>query len=155
MNTSNFRNYVWVAGTAALLAVAFAAFATGVSDMKSWSHPNGQVASISVSGEGEVISVPDVATVSMTVREVSKTVPEAQKLVEAKIAKVLAALSASGVEKKDIKTLSYTINPRYEVSPVICTNFGCPQGKSTVTGYEVAQYVTIKVRDIEIGRAHV
>lgn len=149
MELANYKQYIWVAGTAALTAITFAAGSFAISEYSSTKHPGGMVASISVSGEGEVIAVPDIATITLTVRESGKTVPEAQKAVEAKIAKALAALASSGVEKKDTKTLSYTVNPKYESSAVICTNMGCPVPRTVVTGYEVAQTVQVKVRAID------
>jgi uncharacterized protein YggE len=150
MNTNNFRDYIWVAGTTALLGVTFAALAMGVTDVKSWHHVNGQAATISVSGEGEVTAVPDIATVTMTVRESAKTVPDAQKLAEAKIAKGLEVLAKLGVEKKDTKTLSYTISPKYESQQVgYCSGYVCPPGKTVITGYEVAQTLQVKVRKVD------
>lgn len=149
MNTNNYRNYVWVAGTVALFAIAFAAISMGLTDIKSWHHPVGQVATISVSGEGEVTAVPDIATVTMTVRESAKTVPEAQKLAEAKVTKALAAVSFLGVDKKDVKTLSYTVNPKYETQQVMCSGYVCPQPQTKVVGYEIAETLQVKVRKID------
>ena len=129
---------------------AFAAVAFGFSNLESIKHPNGQVASISVTGEGEVTAVPDIATVNFTVRESAKTVPEAQKLAEAKIAAGLKALEALKVEKKDTKTLSYTVNPKYESQVTgYCNGYVCPPSKSVITGYEVAQSVSVKVRKVD------
>lgn len=139
-----------MAGTLAAVCISFAAIAFGMSNLDAIKHPNGQVASISVSGEGEVTAIPDIATVSFTVREGAKTVPEAQKLAEAKIKEGLKALSDLGVEAKDTKTLSYTVNPKYESQQVgYCTGYVCPPTKSVITGYEVSQSVTVKVRKVE------
>lgn len=150
MNTTNYKNYIWVAGTVALVAVAFAALAMGFTDIKSWNHPNGQVATITVSGEGEVTAVPDIATVTMTVRESAKTVPEAQKAAEAKLTKGIEALSALGVEKKDTKTISYMVNPTYESQQTgYCSGYICPPTKQVITGYEVSETIQVKVRKID------
>ena len=108
------KNRMFKAGTVALLCASFAAIALGLNNLDAIKHPNGQVASISVSGEGEVTAAPDIATILFTVREQAKTVPEAQKLADAKIAAGIKALSALGVDKKDTKTLSYIVNPKYE-----------------------------------------
>jgi uncharacterized protein YggE len=113
-------------------------------------HPNGQVASISVTGDGEATAVPDIATVTFTVRESAKTVPEAQKLAEAKIAKGLKDLESLGVDKKDTKTLSYTVNPKYESQQTgYCNGYICPPAKTVVVGYEVAQSLSVKVRKVD------
>lgn len=146
--TSN--KYIFRAGTVALLAVAFAAVAFGINNLDAVKHPNGQVASIVVSGEGEVTAVPDIATVTFTIRESAKTVPEAQKLAEAKMAKALKGLEALKVDaKKDVRTLSYGVNPKYETQMVTCTAYMCPPTKSIVVGYEVTESVSIKVRKVD------
>jgi uncharacterized protein len=150
MDTTDYKKYAWMTGSLALACVSFAAVATGLVELESLKHPNGQVASITVSGEGEVTAIPDIATVSFTVRESAKTVPEAQKLVEAKIAKALDAIAAKGVDKKDTKTLSYTVSPKYENQQSgYCSGYVCPPVKSILTGYEVAQSVSIKVRKVD------
>jgi uncharacterized protein YggE len=137
------------AGSLALLCVAFAAIASGLQDLSARKHPNGQVASITVSGEGEVTAVPDIATVTFTVRETAKTVPEVQKLVEAKIDKALKDLDGLGVSKKDVKTISYTVNPHYESQATYCVAYNCPPSKTTITGYDVAETVQVKVRKVD------
>jgi uncharacterized protein YggE len=150
METTNYKKHTWIVGTITLGCVAFAAVAFGFNNLDAIKHPNGQVASISVTGEGEVTAKPDIATVSFVVRESAKTVPEAQKLAEAKIAAGLKALAALGVEEKDTKTLSYTVNPKYESQQTgYCNGYVCPPTKTVITGYEVAQSVTIKVRKID------
>lgn len=145
---TNYKKYTWMAGTAALVCVAFAAIGFGMNNFDAIKHPNGQVASVSVSGEGEIIAVPDVASVTFTVRESAKTVPEAQKLAEAKIAAGLKGLESLDVDKKDVKTLSYSVYPKYEST---CTSYGCPPTVSSpkVVGYEVAQSVSVKIRKID------
>ncbi len=158
METFDYKKYTWIAGILSLVCIAFVAFATGLSEMKSLKHPNGTQATITVTGEGEVTAIPDIATVTMTVREVAKTVPLAQKAVETKITKALADISSLGVDKKDTKTLSYTVNPKYETQNTYCPMVQsnslipyppCPQGKSVIVGYEVAETVSIKIRKID------
>jgi len=145
-----YKNRLSNVGTIALGCIAFAAVAFGFSNLEAIKHPNGQVASISVTGEGEVTAVPDIATVTFTVRESAKTVPEAQKLAEAKIAAGLKALEVLKVEKKDTKTLSYTVNPKYESQVTgYCNGYVCPPTKSVITGYEVTQSVSVKVRKVD------
>ncbi len=147
---TDYKKYVWITGSIALIAISFAALAMGLNDFNEVRHPNGQVASITVSGEGEVTALPDIATVTLTVRESAKTVPEAQKLVEAKVTQAIKSMSDLGVDKKDTKTLSYTINPKYEQqSTGYCNGYICPPTKSIVVGYEVAQTMQIKVRKID------
>lgn len=150
MESGNNKKYAFYAGIIAAGCISFAALAFGMSNLDAIKHPNGQVASINVSGEGEVTAIPDIATVSFTVREAASTVPEAQKLAEAKITEGLKALEALGVEKKDTKTLSYNVNPRYESQQTgYCNGYVCPPTKSVITGYEVSQSVVVKVRKVD------
>jgi|JI10StandDraft_1071094.scaffolds.fasta_scaffold533951_2 uncharacterized protein YggE len=150
MNSDNYKKFTWYAATLVFTCGSFAALAFGVNNLDAMNHPNGQVASISVSGEGEVTAIPDIAAISFTVRESAKTVPEAQKMVEEKIAKVLKSLEALGVDKKDTKTLSYIVNPKYETQQVgYCNGYVCPPAKTVMNGYEVAQSITLKVRKVD------
>ncbi len=54
------------------------------------------------------------------------------------------------MDKKDTKTLSYTVNPKYETQTIYCVTVPCPQGKTVVIGYEVTQTIQIKVRKVDI-----
>lgn len=164
METMTDKKYVRMAVALALLSVAFAAYASGVKDLNGAKHPNGQIASITVTGEGEVTALPDIAKVNLTVRESAKTVPEAQKAVEAKITVVLKELESLNIDKKDTKTVSYTINPKYEQQNAsYCIGYVCPPTKTVVVGYEVAQSLQINVKKIDnagavigiIGKANV
>lgn len=148
MESGNTKRYVWMAMTIALLCIAFGSFSFGLESLSEVKHPNGQVASITVSGEGEVTAKPDVATVSFTIRETAKTVPEAQKAAEAKIKAALKELDVLKVEEKDIKTTSYSVSPQYEPIP-LCTAYMCPPQVTKISGYQVAQSVTVKVRKID------
>lgn len=103
---------------------------------------------ISVDGKGEKASIPDIATFSFTVTETAKTVAEAQDKATAKTDAALKAIKDGGVADKDIKTLSYNINPHYEYQNSVCTQYSCPPSKSILTGYEVSQAVEVKVRDL-------
>lgn len=150
MEQTNFKKYVWYAGTLALLCVSFASVGFGLNNLSERSHPNGQVASITVSGDGEVTAPPDIATVTFTIRESSRTVPGAQKLVEEKIAGVIKALEDLNVDKKDTKTTSYTVNPKYEYkSQPYCVSGYCPPANPVLSGYEVSQTIEVKIRKID------
>ncbi|MFA6608601.1 MAG: SIMPL domain-containing protein [Candidatus Paceibacterota bacterium] len=149
MQTFDYKKYTWIAAIVALLGVAFASLAMGLADIKSLKHPGGTVASITVTGEGEVTALPDVATITATVRETAKTVPEAQKLVEDKITEAMSSMSVLSVDKKDIKTISYTVNPKYETDVIYCITIPCPPRKTTVIGYEVSETIQVKVRKID------
>lgn len=104
---------------------------------------------ISVSGEGEVFAVPDIATVSFSVVEEAEDVATAQEEATAKMDQVLAALQGFGIEERDIQTVGYNVYPKYEYSTVACTQFSCPPSRQTLTGYEVSHHLNVKIRNVE------
>ncbi len=101
---------------------------------------------VSVNGTGEVYTVPDVASFSFSVIEEGKTVKEAQDKASTKINSIIDAVKALDVDDKDIKTTGYNSYPKYEYTGGYCTNGYCPPSKQTLTGYEVTQSITVKVR---------
>jgi len=102
---------------------------------------------ISVNGTGEVLAVPDVASFSFSVLEEGKTMKEAQDKATAKINAMVSAVKALGVEEKDIKTSGYNSYPRYDYKQTQACSVGyCPPGKQVLSGYEVNQTITVKVR---------
>jgi len=104
--------------------------------------------SITVDGTGSATAIPDVATFSFTVTETAKTVADAQSAATAKINDALKTVRAAGIADKDISTDSYSINPHYEYSGGVCSANYCPPSKQTLTGYDVSETITVKVRDL-------
>jgi len=139
-----------------LLAVFLAVKA--VSAIKEYSYIGGGVypsKTITVSGMGEVFSIPDTASFYFSVNEKAKTVKEAQDKASTKMNSIIEALKGMGVEEKDIKTTGYNSGPRYEwrqadcsISPTGMVSF-CPSGKNVLVGYEVSQTITVKIRNTE------
>jgi uncharacterized protein len=101
---------------------------------------------ISVSGYGEVFAAPDIATFSFTVSSKKSTVAAAQAEATQKINAVTEYLKSAGVDAKDLQTTDYSINPQYEYQNSTCAGGYCP-GRSVLTGYEVRQTTSVKVRD--------
>jgi uncharacterized protein YggE len=121
---------------------------------------------VTISGYGEVKAVPDIATVSFTIRKEAKTVKEAQEQVAVIEQKVLGFLKLSGIEDKDIKTENVGFYPKYEYQQVKCPTipvgagaagitvsktspYYCPPGRSVITGYEASESISVKIRKIE------
>lgn len=108
---------------------------------------------VSVSGEGKVSVVPDVATFSFTVSEERLDVKSAQNTVSEKISNILDSLDGLGIEDRDIKTQSYNIYPQYEyyTKRVVCPvgSYCPPTSERTLTGYQVSQNVSLILRDLE------
>lgn len=105
---------------------------------------------ISVSGKGEFVVVPDIATFTYAVRKEAKTVADAQSQATEISNSALTYLKGQGIKERDIKTIAYNINPRYEYRQQICTATYCPpSGERQLVGYEVSQTVSVKVRDTQ------
>ncbi len=148
------RETKWMrlAGTAALALLA--AFLLVLTVGKLWELKyvgSGVPASntINVSGMGEVFAVPDTATFSVTVRERAKEVSDAQETATEKANAIYEYLKGEGIEEKDIKTTDYNVYPQYEWQQAKCTDSYCPPGKQILTGFEVSQTFSVKVRDTE------
>jgi hypothetical protein len=104
---------------------------------------------ITIRGVGEALATPNIATFSFTVREEDKDVAIAQQKSSDKANKAISYLKEKGIEDKDIKTESYNTNPKYDYSGrVVCPLGYCPPVKPVLTGYEVSESVSVKVRDV-------
>lgn len=96
--------------------------------------------SIVISGEGEVVGVPDVAIIQIGHSVEKKTVAEAQKENTEKINKVIEKLKNDfRIDPKDIKTANYNIYPAYDWR----------DNRQVLRGYQVSQDLTVKIREIE------
>lgn len=105
---------------------------------------------ISVSGEGEVLALPDIGQFSFSVRAAGADAVEAQENSAEAINAILAYLEEEGVDEKDIKTQNYNLNPKYRYEERVCAFEGyCPPGERVIDGYEVHQSVSVKVRDLD------
>jgi len=101
-------------------------------------NTTGKVAEFSVSGEGKLDVVPDIALIDtgVTVNNVLTT-EEAQKQMDDVNNKVVAALATLKIDKADIQTSNYSIYPSYSYDNNV----------NRITGYNGSVTLTIKVRD--------
>lgn len=109
---------------------------------------------ISVTGEGEVLAVPDIGQFSFSVMAEGDDAATAQEASGTKINAILDYLKEQGIEDKDIKTQNYNLNPRWSYEERVClTNSYCPPGERVQNGFEVSQTVTVKLRDTKTAGA--
>jgi len=95
---------------------------------------------ITVSGEGEVMAVPDIAELRFGVQTgPQRTAKAAMTMLEENMNKVLASVRSMEIEEKDIRTEQLMLNPSYDWS----------DGKQTLRGYEATQSLVVKVRDMD------
>lgn len=115
---------------------------------KQSNYVNGGPNTISVAGKGEIFAKPDIATFSFSVEADAPDAVAAQKKSADAMNTIVAYLKENKVEEKDIKTSSYSLNPKYRYEQATCIQqYNCPPGKQVLDGYQVSQTVTIKVRD--------
>ncbi len=147
MNTQEMQNiYKWVWIVLIILAV-FLGVKT-LASLKDLRNTSPSYNTISVSGEGEVFAVPDLASFTFTVSADAQTVDAAQETVTKKVDTILAELKDLGIEEKDIKTTDYSVWPkyRYEVSPAI---YPPMPGRQIPDGYTASHSVMVRVRDTD------
>ncbi|MDD4901065.1 MAG: SIMPL domain-containing protein [Patescibacteria group bacterium] len=96
--------------------------------------------SISITGEGKITGVPDVAKIQLGYSIVKNTVAEAQKDNTAKMNGMVEKLKKDfKIDAQDIKTLNYSITPQYD----------WVTGRQILKGYTVSQEVSVKLRDLD------
>lgn len=148
------KNYVGIAIIVGilLLGVSAASYVTSYSKV---AEPPG-LRSFSVTGEGKVVAVPDVAKFTLSViTEGGKTLTSLQKENTEKVNKIIEFVKAKGVEAKDIKTQYYNVEPRYQYFTCQPTFEILPGGERKpcpppeITGYTINQTVSVKVRDFD------
>lgn len=114
--------------------------AMGSTVLQSSSQPTG----ISVTGEGKLTLVPDMATVQLGVQAQARTVEEARATAAAAMERVIAALRAGGIAEPDIKTSHFSIQPQKR---------SLPNGTTVDEGYRVTNMVSARVKVVaEVGR---
>ena len=143
------KNYLVGAVIITILALAGAAisyvysYSSYVKSMKPASFR-----SFSVSGEGKVVAVPDVAEFSFSViTEGGKEIAKLQKENTDKTNKIIGFIKGQGVDAKDIKTQNYSISPRYQYFTCSSEGGACPPPE--IVGYTVSQSVQVKVRNFD------
>ncbi|MBI2097232.1 MAG: SIMPL domain-containing protein [Candidatus Sungbacteria bacterium] len=126
-----------------MLAIAFAAVVWGIGEIKSYkfigSNPN-TTRSITVTGQGKQYVRADVATVQVSVSSDAgpTNLAEVQDRNSRTANAVMALVKTQGVKEDDIKTLNYSISPRYNYS----------QNGQQFLGYTVRQDIQLKIRDL-------
>jgi uncharacterized protein YggE len=111
-----------------------------------WRGNDIQKDTITVTGKGEVMVKPDIATVSFGVTSENMDVAKAQTEATTKMNGIIDLLKTKGVVEKDIKLTNYNIYPRYDY--LRADIYPYSGGKQTLAAYVVSQTVEVKIRDI-------
>lgn len=98
---------------------------------------------ITVSGEGRATAAPDMATLQLGVVAVDAEASVAVREMSARMAEVLARLSAAGIEARDMQTSGLSVNPRWR-------NRGSyEEDEPRIESFEASTELTVRVRDLD------
>ena len=98
---------------------------------------------ITVSGEGKAVAVPDIARISFSVVTEGKDPQSVQQENVNKMNAAIDYVKTQGIDAKDIKTSQYSLYPRYDYQVKPLGTAGTP----FIVGYTMTQTVALKVRD--------
>ena len=146
--TQKIKDYLGVAIIIAVLALGVAALSYVHTYSRS-SEPN-NYRSFSVTGEGKVVAVPDIASFSFSVTtQGGPDLGALQKDNTDSVNSALTFVKSKGVADKDVKTEGYNVEPRYQTYNCTPSILGAvsPCPPSEIVGYTVTQSVQVKVRD--------
>lgn len=95
---------------------------------------------LDIVAEGEVTRTPDVATISAGVVTQARNAANAMSQNAERMAAAIAALKQAGVADRDIQTSSISLSPQYRYAQNL---------PPAITGYQAANQVTVRFRDIK------
>lgn len=94
---------------------------------------------ITVSGEGKAIGIPDVASINFSVITEKMSAKDVMQENAKEMNEIIQFIKESGVEAKDVKTSGYYLTPRYDWT----------EGKRISKGYELTSTLAVKIRNLE------
>jgi uncharacterized protein YggE len=92
---------------------------------------------IVVSASGSAFITPDIALIQLGVTTEGMDIGKITTENTDKMNKIIGEVKASGVAEKDIKTVNYSLSPKYDYV----------KGVSVFKGYTLSQQISVKVRD--------
>lgn len=101
---------------------------------------------ITVQGEGAVTAAPDTAIVNSGVTTQGATAREALDANTAAMTELIATLTGAGIERRDIQTSNFSVQPNYVYTDARDANGYTLPPK--INGYTVSNTVTVKVREL-------
>ncbi len=101
-------------------------------------------ATITVSGEGNASTAPDMAVLSFSVLKQAPTADEALSENNKAMTEVQAALKKAGIVDRDLQTSNFSVQPVYKQFEPKDGVYIPPE----ITGYQVTNGLTVRVRDL-------
>ncbi len=93
-----------------------------------------------ISAQGKVIASPDIAKISFSAISEGTNPKIIADENNKKMNEAIDSIKLLGIDEKDIKTVQYNLNPRYEYNE--------KNRKTFISGYTLTQTVLIKIRDL-------
>ena len=121
------------------LALAAVVMIFGVTVAQAESTP----ATLTVSAVGTVSLEADYATLTLGVTTAGRAVTETASANAAAMEKVIAALTAAGVDKADMKT------QHFQVNPITDYRYDDMNEKQTITGFQVSNTIYVTIRKVD------
>ncbi|MCF7917912.1 SIMPL domain-containing protein [Candidatus Gracilibacteria bacterium] len=125
---------------ATILGVSYNFRKTGISIRNTGTASGSIQNSITVSGEGKVMSRPDIVRVQAGVSELRKTTKEAQIAANEKLAQILDILRENNIAEKNVQTTDLSFYPEYQ---------WLEKTGQKLVGQRVRQTLNIKITDID------
>jgi uncharacterized protein YggE len=122
-----------------LFKASLAIILLSVGGAPAWSQSNG---TITVSGEGVVSAVPDMAVITMGASAETETAKSAMDETSDITAAILQRLTEAGIDARDIQTSDLSLNP-------IWSNRSSSDERPRIDGYQASNRVTVRVRDLD------
>ncbi len=136
--TINLRPPMWLPIIAVIIGGSF--YLAGKNMEKQPQVPAAPLGSITVTGEGKVSVVPDIAEASFGLDTGAQpTAAGAMKKLSDTMNKIYDALQAAGIDKKDISTENFSLNPSYDWN----------NGTQILRGYQATESLRVKVRKMD------
>lgn len=98
-------------------------------------------ATITVTGEGQSVAAPDLAVISLGVRNQAETALEAVNATSSALEGVLARLTSMGIAARDVQTESLSLNQIWDRRS--------QSGQSLPGSFEASNILTVRVRDLD------
>ena len=108
-------------------------------------HPNSiqPETTLSISAEGSVNRAPDIAFLNAGVQTQGETAQAAMSANATAMNGVFDALAAANIERSDMQTSNFSLQPQYDYSN---RQSGAPP---RLTGYQASNQLTVRVRDLD------
>ncbi|SHH76437.1 SIMPL domain-containing protein [Marivita hallyeonensis] len=97
---------------------------------------------LTVTGEGRVAAVPDMAVITMGATSQAETAQDAMAQTSDITAAILTRLTEFGIEPRDVQTSDLSLSP-------VWRNRGGNDGSPQIDGYQASNRVTARVRDLD------